>query len=181
MITTKTGLEIVIRCETPADYAEVNALIYESFATNADDLGDTADYFIAVRKKDTFIPALSFLAALTDGKIVGQVALYKTDIITETRRITQLVLSPISVSPAFFKRGIAREMIAFSLSKAKEMGYTAVLLQGNPRFYEKFGFEATYKHGIFHESDADRDAEHCMVNILTPGALDGISGMTYYD
>jgi len=181
MITTKSGLKITIRQEKPADYTEVNALIDVSFAINDADAGDTADYFTAVRKKDIFVPELSLVAVLTDGKIVGQVALYETDIITETDRIVQLVLSPISVLPAFFNRGIAREMIAYSLSKAKEMGYTAAFLQGNPRFYEKFGFEPAYKRGIYHETDADKTAEHCMVNVLVPGALDGITGTTYYD
>ena len=178
-IKTKSGLEIMIRQEMPEDYLTVNDLVYQAHDTKGH--YDTMGYFIEVRKKDTFIPELSFIATLTNGKIVGQVTLYKTDIITDKRRITQLVLSPISVLPEFFKNGIAREMIAFVLAKAKEMGYFAVFLQGNPRFYEKFGFEPTYKYGIYHEIDKEKNAEYCMVNILSPGALDGVTGTTYYN
>jgi len=186
MIKTKSGLEISIRQETPDDYPEVNALVDTAFtfyrATyNVPGEDDTADYLIAVRQKDTYIPELAFVAVLPDGKIAGQITLYHTDIITATNRITQLVLSPISVLPEFHKRGIAREMITYALAKAKEMGYVAVFLQGNPRFYEKFGFEPAYKHGIYHERDKERSAEYCMVNILTPGGLDGVTGVTYYE
>jgi len=72
-------------------------------------------------------------------------------------------------------------MIAYALDKAKAMGYKAVFLQGDPRFYEKFGFVPAYKYGIYHETDPAGNAEYCMVNVLVTGALDGITGMTYYE
>lgn len=72
-------------------------------------------------------------------------------------------------------------MIAHALAKATAMGYAAVFLQGNPRFYKKFGFEPTYPHGIYHEIDKEKNAEYCMVKLLVPGGLDGITGVTYYD
>ena len=180
MITTKSGLSIRIRKETPDDYAKVHELVDRAFSTTHLGDDDTAEYHAKVRKKDTFVPDLSFVAELADGSIVGQVTLFHTDIITETGRIKQLVLSPISVLPEYFGKGIAREMIGFALSKARGMGYVAVFLQGNPRFYEKFGFEPSYKYDIYHEKDEDRNAEYCMVNVLVPGGLDGITGQTYY-
>lgn len=172
-------MEVFLRQETPVDYPEVHRLVYKAFATENE--FDVACYLEEVRSKDTFVPELSFVATLANGKIVGQITLYKTDIITDTDRITQLVLSPISVLPEYFRKGIAGKMIAFALQKAKKMGYIAVFLQGNPRFYEKFRFEPTYKYNIYHETDKEKNADHCMVNILKPGALDGITGKTYYD
>ena len=179
MVKTKSGLEINIRNETPTDYAEVNDLVYTAFSSVGHE-DDTAGYLIEVRKKDTFIPELSFVAEL-NGKIVGQITLYHTDIVTQTSRITQLVLLPVSVLPEFANNGIASEMILHALEKAKRMGYVAVFLQGDPGFYIKFGFEPTYKHGIYHQKDEERNAEYCMVKVLVPGAVDGISGVTYYD
>jgi predicted N-acetyltransferase YhbS len=72
-------------------------------------------------------------------------------------------------------------MIVHALSKAKEAGYTAVFLQGDPQFYGKFGFIPAHRLGIYHQTDPTRKAEHCMVHLLTPGALDGIAGMTDYE
>ena len=180
MIKTKSGLEINIRQETPDDYPEVNELVDKAFSYNHPGKDDTADYLIEVRKQDTFIPELSFVAESSNGRIVGQIMLYKTDIISEINRITQLVLSPISVLPEFFEKGIAREMIVYALAKAKEMGYIAVFLRGDPAFYEKFGFEPTYKYEIHHQTDKEKNSEYCMVNVLAPGGLDGITGVTYY-
>ena len=179
IIKTKSDFNIIIRQENSSDYSEVHELICKAFAT--ENCYDVADYFEEVRKKDTFIPELSFVAVSKDEKIVGQIALYETDIITDEDRKTQLVLSPVCVLPEYFNRGIAREMIVFALDKAKEMGYAAVFLQGNPKFYEKFGFEPSYKYGIYHENDKDKNADYCMINILAANGLDGITGITYYE
>ena len=176
-VKTKSGLEIEIRRETPEDYAEVNALVGKAFSLASDGVDDTAEYLIGLRGKDVFIPELSFAAVLAGGRIVGQITLYKTDIVTETGKNTQLNLSPISVLPEFFGHGIAREMIVYALAKAKEMGYAAVFLRGDPNFYKRFGFEPTYRYGIYHKDDAERNAEDCLVKVLASGGLDGVTGV----
>ncbi len=175
----KSGLNLILRQETVKDYPEVYELVRRAFATK--NHHDTADYLNDIREKETFVSELSLVANLDNGKIVGQITLYKTDITTDNEKITQLVLSPISVLPEFWNNGIARAMINFALKKAKDIGYIAVFLQGNPQFYKKFGFEPAYKHNIYHEIDKDRNAEYCMVKILKQGALDGITGMTNYE
>jgi len=181
MIKTKSGLGITIRQETQHDRDEVNALVDAAFSATHDGVDDTMDYLIALRGKDTYVPGLAFVAALPCGKIAGQITLCHTDIITETGRVTQLVLSPVSVLPVFSGRGIAREMITHALATAKEMGYKAVFLQGDPKLYARFGFEPAYRREIYHQSDKTRESEYCMVNRLIPGGLDGITGETYYE
>ena len=109
-----------------------------------------------VRKKDSFIPALSLVTENEDGKLVGQVVLYKTIITTPGRAMTELLLSPICVHPDYFCR--------------------AVFLCGDPVFYKKVGFKPTFEYGIFHVQDESKTAEWSMVRELYSGALDGISG-----
>jgi predicted N-acetyltransferase YhbS len=162
-----------IRQETPADYAEVYELVKASFATSTNE-GEW-DYLNEVRKKDTFIPQLS-LVAEQDGNIVGQIVLYKTDITTSGGPVTHLLLSPISVHPEYFRRGIARAMMQSAFEIAKSMGYTAVFLCGEPDFYHKIGFKGSYEYGIFHVADKTKQAEWCMAMELTEGALGGIEG-----
>lgn len=113
-------------------------------------------------------------------KLVGQVTLYETDIITDFGRITQLVLSQSAVLPEYRMRGIMRELVTYALSKAKDMGYEAVFLGGNPSLYGRFGFEPSYKYGIYHENREKWGDGGYLVRILVPGALDGIAGITYY-
>jgi len=182
--TTTSGLNIFIRPEATDEYEEVDELIYKSFAESygAKEGADMMERFRSERKKDTFIPELSLVGLLENGKIVGQVTLYETDIITDSGSNTQLVLSQSAVLPGYRKRGIMREMVTFALSRAKEMGYAAVFLGGPSDIYGKFGFEPSYKHGIYHEKSEDIEGykEGYMVCILVSGGLDGITGTTSY-
>ena len=108
--------------------------------------------------------------------MIGQIVLYKTNITTYDNIYTELLLSPISVHPEFFRRGIARAMMMEAFRIAKNMGFTSVFLCGNPDFYHKFGFRASYEYEIFHIADKTKKAEWCMALELTPGALKGKIG-----
>ena len=144
-------MKINIRRETTADYAEVYELVRMSFSTSSHSDGtETADYLNEVRTNNTFIPELSLVAEASSGKIVGQVVLYETDIHTPTGKRTELLLSPICVHPAYFRQGIARAMTNKALDLAREMGYKAVFLCGEPEFYRKLGFVPTFEYGIYH-------------------------------
>ena len=165
-----------IRQEHPQDYPEVYNLVKTAFDSNPKTDGTVPDYLNGLRTKDTFIPKLSLVAQHENGQIVGQVVLYKTEITTAEKTLTQLVLSPISVHPAHFRKGIARTMMERAFEIAQDLGYTAVFLCGNPDFYRKIGFAPTHEFGIYHINDKDKNAEWCMVRELTKGALDNISG-----
>ena len=165
---------MIIRQEKPSDYDEVYELVKKSFATSTNE-GEW-DYLNEVRKEATFIPELSLVAENDDGKLVGQIVLYKTDIITIDNVYTELLLSPISVHPDYFRRGIARAMMAEAFRIAISMGYTVIFLCGEPDFYHKFGFKASYEFGIFHIADSSKKAQWCMALELLPGALTGKTG-----
>ena len=165
---------MIIRQETPADYSEVYELVKASFATSTNE-GEW-DYLSEVRKKDTFIPELSLVAENNDGKLVGQIVLYKMEITAPERSYTELLLSPISVHPKHFRKGIARAMMQEGFRIAKEMGYGAVFLCGEPDFYHRFGFKSTFEFGILHIADKTHKAQWCMALELIAGALNGKAG-----
>ena len=166
-------MQLKIRQETPADYDEVYRLVKLSFETNHDDDGTVPDYLNDLRGKDVFIPELSLVAEI-GGALAGQVVLYKTDITTSQGKLTELLLSPVSVHPGYFRRGIARAMVDEALRIARQLGYKAVFLCGNPEIYSKLGFAPTYSYNIFHKDDAT--AKWSMVRELYNDALDGITG-----
>lgn len=161
-----------IRQELSSDYNEVGRLVEAAFAVASHSDGTEAAY--QVRTKDTFVPDLSFVAE-SDGKIVGQIVLYETLIITQSHQIKVLVLSPISIHPAYFRRGIARSMIEHALERAAELGYLAVFLCGEPKIYHNLGFSPSYEFGIYHKNNPT--AEWCMGCELFPDALANIHGM----
>ena len=163
-----------IRQEKPSDYDEVYELLKLSFATTTSD--NEWDYLNEVREKETFIPELSLVTEDDNGKIIGQIVLYEMKINTQNKEITELLLSPISVHPDYFRRGIARAMTEESFRLAKKMGYTAVFLCGEPEIYRKLGFKPSFEYNIFHVDDDTKNAEWCMVYELVEGALKGVSG-----
>jgi len=168
-----------IRQESPADYAEVYELVKMSFATTTPPDDTVADYLNEVRTKDTFIPELSLVAVDNNGKIVGQVVLYETDIIFPLNicsgdfqsplwqseiaatigKRTELLLSPICVHPDYFRQGIARALINNALDLARKMRYKAVFLCGEPNFYRKLGFVPTFAYEIYHHTDENKNAQ----------------------
>jgi len=165
-----------IRQEKPSDYNEVNELVKISFATNSDDDGTTHEYLDQIRKKNIFVPELSLITENDNGKIIGQIVLYKTNIITSNEEITELLLSPICVHPEYFRKGIARSMIEESFRIAKNMGFRVVFLCGDPKIYRNFGFKPTFEYNIFHINDENRNAEWCMVYELVENTLNNIKG-----
>ena len=174
--------KIIIRPEKLCEYEEVNKLIYKAFAKqHGIETGKfMMEHFIEERKKDTFIPELSLVTVLENGTIVGEVALHETDIVKETENITQLVLSQSAVLPEYRMQGIMRMLVEYALKKAEKLGYGAVFLGGNPKLYERFGFEPSSIYGIFHENRKKWGDEGFMVCILKAGVLNGITGTTYY-
>lgn len=179
---TSSGLNIMIRPEMTSEHEVVNQLIYKAFSENYGiDTGlFMMEHFMEERKKNTYIPELSLVALLENETIVGEVALHETDIVTESGRNTQLTLSQSAVLPQYRMHGIMRELVTCALNQAREMGYGAVFLGGNPALYGRFGFEPSCKYGIYHENRKKWGDEGFMVCILTPGALDGITGTTSY-
>ena len=164
---------MIIRQETPQDYDAVYQMVKSSFATASHSDAAEADYLNNIRRKDTFVPELSLLA-IEDDIIVGQIVLYQTAIKLANKILVELVISPLSVHPEYFRRGIATALVEAGLTQAQKMGYHAAFLCGDPNFYQKLGFTATYNYEIFHVKD--NRAEWCMVKELANGFLDEISG-----
>ncbi|MCG8478513.1 MAG: N-acetyltransferase [Spirochaetales bacterium] len=165
-----------IRRETPADYTAVYRLVRRSFATTECADGDEPEYLEKLRRSEAFIPELSLLAEGVDGTIVGQIVLYKTVVTTNCGNRTELCLSPLSVDPKHFRRGIAGALTEAACEKAHAMGFAAVFLCGSPEIYRKLGFLLSYRCGIRHVDDVAGSAEWCMVRELRNGTFEGVTG-----
>ena len=164
-------LNVKIRQEQSYDYNLVYQLVKESFLT--ENHTEEPDYLNALRTKPEFIPELSLVAETEDGTIVGQIVLYQTTISHNNSQDVQLVVSPLSVSPKCFRRGIGSALLREGLRIAREMGYKAVFLWGNPDFYSKSGFVPSYKYNIFHKDFWGQNVNFIMVCQLCENALKG--------
>ena len=92
-----------------------------------------------------------------------------------------LLLSPVAVKTKFQRQHISREMIEFGFQKAKEMGYKAVIVEGNPQNYRTRGFQTSLDFGIVAGRTLSLPSPEClMVKELIKGALANISGIVEY-
>ena len=92
--------------------------------------------------------------------------------------ITVLTMGPICITPELKRKGYGKKLLDYSLMKATEMGFGAVLFEGNIGFYGKSGFTYSSNFGIrYHDLPEDADASFFLCRELIPGYLDGITGV----
>ena len=170
--------DYIIRQETKDDYRAVEELIRESF-WNVYRPGCTEHYVIHVLRDDpAFVRELDFVME-RDGKLIGQNMFAKTVINGDDGRDTDvLTMGPICITPELKRKGYGKLLLDHSLGKAAEMGFGAVLFEGNIDFYGKSGFDYSSRFGIrYHDLPADADASFFLCKELRPGYLDGITGV----
>ena len=92
-----------------------------------------------------------------------------------------LLLSPVAVKTALQRQHISKELIEYGLQKARDLGYKAVIVEGNPMNYRSRGFRTSADYGITAHESVGLPAPEClMVRELIPGGLDGIRGEVCY-
>ena len=171
--------DYIIRSERTEDHREVEALIRESF-WNVYRPGCLEHYVMHVLRDDpAFVKELDFVMVDADGKIIGQNMFMKTVIDADDgRTIPVLTMGPICIANELKRHGYGKKLLDFSLGKAREMGFGAVLFEGNIGFYGKSGFDYAGKFGIrYHDLPEDADASFFLCLELIPGYLDGITGV----
>ena len=167
-----------IRLEKKEDYREVENLVRESF-WNVYRPGCSEHYVIHVLRDDpAFVRELDFVME-KDGRLIGQNMFMKTVIEADDGRIVNvLTMGPIGITPELKRRGYGKALLDFSLEKAAELGYGAVLFEGNIGFYGKSGFDYASRFGIrYHDLPEDADSSFFLCKELIPGYLDGITGV----
>jgi predicted N-acetyltransferase YhbS len=165
---------VVIRKEQATDYLRVEELVREAFWNLF--VPGCAEHFILhnLRNSADFIPGLDFIAEI-DGRIVGQIA-YTRGLIKSDQGENKEVISfgPVSVLPAFQKQGIAGMLITHTISLARDMGYKAICIYGDPRYYSRFGFRCAEKCDI--KTSNGKFAVSLLALELQPDALKHMPG-----
>lgn len=170
--------DYIIRLEREEEYREVENLIRESF-WNVYHPGCSEHYVMHLLRDDpAFVKELDFVM-LKDGEIIGQNMFMKTVIEADDGRIIPiLTMGPICITPKLKRKGYGKKLLDYCLYKATEMGFGAVLFEGNIRFYGNCGFDYASKFGIrYHDLSEDADASFFLCRELIPGYLDGITGV----
>ncbi|WP_343315644.1 N-acetyltransferase [Brucella sp. BE17] len=92
------------------------------------------------------VPAkgLAFAAQNSDGMVAGTVRLWNVQAGHDAsgRAVPALLLGPLAVDQACAGYGIGSALMRHAISEARRLGYGAILLVGDPEYYERFGFSS---------------------------------------
>jgi predicted N-acetyltransferase YhbS len=169
---------ITIRHEREEDYFEVENMTREAFW----DLykpGCVEHLLVRqLRKAKAFLPELDYVAVDGD-TIVGNIIYTKAIIESESGQATVLCMGPLTVLPSQQRKGIGSSLLRHTVEKAKEIGYLAIVIFGNPAYYHRFGFRDAREYRIQTSDGSNVDA--FMVLDLSDNGLTGISGRFFED
>ena len=170
--------DYTFRLEKKEDCRDVENLIRESF-WNVYRPGCSEHFVIHVLRADpAFIPELDFVME-KDGKLIGQNMFMKTVIEKDGGgTVDVLTMGPICITPELKRQGYGKALLDFSLEKAMEKGYGAVLFEGNIKFYGRCGFDYASRFGIrYHDLPEGADSSFFLCKELIPGYLGGVTGV----
>lgn len=93
-----------------------------------------------------YVPAdgLALVARDRSGHVIGTVRLWNVEagVNRETQAVDALLLGPLAVDPDHEGKGIGGALMRGAIMEAKKRGHGAILLVGDPAYYERFGFFA---------------------------------------
>ena len=170
--------DCTIRLEKKEDYRAVENLVRESF-WNVYRPGCSEHYVIHVLREDpAFVKELDFVME-QDGRLIGQNMFMRTIIEADDGRVIDvLTMGPICITPELKRQGCGKALLDYSLEKAAELGFGAVLFEGNIDFYGKSGFDYAGKFGIrYHDLPEGANSSFFLCKELVTGFLDGITGV----
>lgn len=166
--------DFIIRLETKADHREVEHVTREAFWNHH--VPGCDEHYLAhiLRKKACFLPELDYIAE-QQGHIVGNIMYTRAKVIGDDgMEYSVISFGPVSVLPDWQDMGVGSILIRHTLDLAREQGHTAVLIYGDPAYYQRFGFIAAQNYGI-----ASSDNYYCaalQALELVPDALSGKAG-----
>lgn len=167
--------ELTIRLERKSDYRAVEHITREAFWNHH--VPGCDEHYLAhlLRKQACFLPELDFVAEL-DGRLAGNI-MYSRAVVRGDDHADHPVLTfgPLSVLPQLQKEGIGGALVRHSLSAARGLGHTAVLIYGDPAYYCRFGFLPAEQFEIGTKYNTYADALQAIE--LVPGALSGKAGL----
>jgi predicted N-acetyltransferase YhbS len=154
-----------IRAERASDVAARETLLDACF-------GEDRHTRTCQRLRDGRTPAegLAF-SAVHRGKLVGTVRLWHVS----AGGVPALVLGPLAVDASCRSLGVGAALMNHALAMAKARGHNAVILRGDPAYYERFGFSAAKTGELALPGPFER--ERLLAVELREGALDGAWGM----
>lgn len=133
-----------------------------------------------IRSKKYYLPELELIMVNENDEIIG-CCMFSRFHIEGKYENELLMLDPVAMKTELQRQHISKELIEYGLQKAKELGYKAVFVEGNPNNYCSRGFETSVNYGIIASENIHLPSVECMmIKELIPGSLEHINGIVDY-
>lgn len=147
---------------------------------NAEEAAIVVNLVQEIRSLPLYIPDLEFVMTDDNDEVIGYVMFSKVRLSGKLEE-ELLVLNPVAVKTELQRQHISKELIEYGFEKAKEKGFKAVIVEGNPLNYRSRGFVTSKDFGIVAGETVGLPALEClMVKELEENALRNISGVYEY-
>lgn len=131
-----------ITSETDKDIGKIRSCITAAFGEIK-----VAELVDKIRDSLNFIPELS-LVAKENEQVLGHILFSRILIEAPKQIFPALALAPLAVIPSHQRRGIGSKLVEIGLSKCRELDHFIIVVVGDPRYYQRFGFQTASKFGL---------------------------------
>jgi len=149
----------MIRDATASDYPAIRAVTRHAFGQN-----EEANLIEQLRADGD---ALVELIAASDIALQGHILYSPLAIVRGSETLSAAALAPVSVLPAFQRKGLGGELIRAGNARCAERGCVAVVVLGHAAYYPRFGFSPALAESL----QAPFSGPHFMALELKPGVL----------
>ena len=150
---------MTIRAAEPGDYAAIRAMVRHAFGQ-----ADEADLVEQLRADGD---VLVELVEARDIALQGHILYSPLAIERGGETLACAALAPVSVLPAFQRRGLGKALIEAGNARCREMGLSAIIVLGHPDYYPQLGFSANLTESL----NAPFSGPAFMALELVPGCL----------
>ena len=177
-------MDINVRLEEEKDYRRVEEITRAAFGYSdrikRGQIGCPYEHWMVheLRRRDG-IMALSLVAELENGIMVGHIICSDAVVKKETQELPILNFGPLSVLPEYQRQGVGKTLVQAMIEQAKRLDYGAILFFGRPEYYPQFGFKQAVFYGI---SDSEgNNYPAFMAMELKEGYLKDFRGGKYFE
>lgn len=135
---------VLIRTENPTDALEIDKLLRQVF-------GRDDEALLVHKLREDGLLTLS--AVIIDDEIedenavVGYAAFSQVDVAGEDRH--WVGLAPLAVAESYRRQGLGKKLVFASLDMLSDFGYAAVVVLGDPLYYQRIGFGLAAQYQLY--------------------------------
>ena len=100
-----------------------------------------------IRAKEFYVPQLELLMVDEQNSVIGYAMFSRFHLGGRYQR-ELLLLTPVAVKTELQRQHISKDLLEYGFEKAREMGFLAALVEGDPKNYNPRGFRTSADFGI---------------------------------